>query len=160
MRKGDMSLVLWTHQCLLLIRSEFSLIWSKSVADPGFPRGRGAKPPRGVGANIRFFQISPKTAFPLRSATVSSQVERAEHKHHFILISSRHVRPSDDGRQDRGWWSASFVLRYSRSWFGPHWNGPDPLVSWDNQLDLWWEQWKPRFCWCSRRFENNGSAYD
>ena len=34
---------------------------ASTVADPGFPRGGGAKP-RG-GANIRFCQISPKTAW-------------------------------------------------------------------------------------------------
>ena len=33
-----------------------------SVADPGFPRGGGANSPGG-GANIRFRQISPKTAW-------------------------------------------------------------------------------------------------
>ena len=31
-----------------------------AVADPGFPRGRGANPPRGGDANIRFAKISEK----------------------------------------------------------------------------------------------------
>ena len=36
--------------------------FSLPAADPGFPKGGGRQIPRVWGANIRFCQISPKTA--------------------------------------------------------------------------------------------------